>query len=141
MSILLFYIFYFLRGAQQPTDTVYGIFFYLSHHLCNFPIQKFSSKTYISEMDIKETKPKICRKSSYRTTLSISWLNICYLEDSINDFMYWKVACVMPMFMKIKNLIRIGQKNVKVHVFNKRKISTFRFHLCNHLYANDSNVR
>lgn len=60
---LLFYVFYFLREAQQPTDTVvYGIFFCLSHHLCNFPVQKFSSKTYISEMDTKETKPKICRK-------------------------------------------------------------------------------
>lgn len=57
--ILLLYVFYFLREVQQPTDTVYGIFFYLSHHLCNLPVQKFSSTIYISEMDIKETKPKI----------------------------------------------------------------------------------
>lgn len=67
---LLFYVFYFLREAQQPTDAVvYGIFFCLSHHLCNFPVQKFSSKTFLKWIPKKQNQKSA---ENYRTTLSIS---------------------------------------------------------------------
>lgn len=107
--------------------SLYGLSPSLRHHLCRVPIQGYWSSTYVSEMGIKETKPKILWDLSYGIAVNIKYLKRCHMISYIRRLFVWWCQCSLYYKSGINNTLT---KNERCF-FNNRKLVQSDF--CKHL--------